>query len=867
MPIPRTLALFPAMLLLLPPVSTASAAPDDRLGRIVVPVAESVELDLDARDARYRGRVDIELRVASAVDTFELNALNLDLGRSMLRDEKGSVAIVCTPKEHGRLMVRASRRLVPGNARLTIEFTNDFDASGNGLYSYREAGRSFIASQFQSVAAREAFPCWDEPDFKIPWTISVTAPRGDLVLSNAPVDREVVTGAHRTVHFRTTPPLPSYLVALIAGPYETTPIEGLSVPGRIVHVPDRDGLAREAVRITQRILTALELYFGRPYPFEKLDLIALPEFPGGAMENAAAITFGEPYLLLDPDNTTPGDRRFFVTTLVHEIAHMWFGDLVTMEWWDDLWLNESFATWMENKLTTELFPEFNLDLATRQFAERAMNGDARPSARAVRSRVSAFDNPDLLFDAFSYEKGGAVLAMIESWIGEQAFRQGVRTYLDEYAWGSATADDLWRCLEEASDMPVRDAARSFIEQPGVPFVEVRPMPGGLLAVTQRPFVPAGSSAGPYLWTIPLTLRYPEEGREVPWLLDSAVDTLAALDVGVPGVPLPNAGALGYCRWAVPGDVLDRIAAVPDRLLTPRERLDFVYNLGALFEAGLIDGNRYLDLLSRFGNDPESEVVLAVVEALEDVRSTFGGAYPEAGFRNFVRASLERALVRIGFDPAAGEPEPVTLLRPRLILALADLGGDTAAGDRIKPEARAWLEGKEGIHPSLVDAGLALLVSDGDSALVGTILDRLEVVSDPTDRQRLLGALGGFRSPETVAGILEHALHRLPRSSEALQVIRSLSLEPTDNGRVFRWVVQNYDALTARLPAYRVAMLPLLARNCDPALLPEVRAFFGDPDHQAQGTLVTLEDVVARIEQRAALREREQGNIARKLGGG
>ncbi len=498
--LPAAVALFGLLLTGSAVATTPPSAASLRLGHDVVPTFQEVRLELDATKTDYTGNVAIDLDVTTATRAFRLHAEQMAVTRTSLTMQQADgtwseVGATATPGEHGLLSVSAERSLEPGKYRLTLDFTNDFNTRATSLYRLESGGEAYTFTQFEADDAREAFPCFDEPSFKIPWQMTLVVPESHLAIANTPIVQETVTDGRKTVTFARTKPLASYFLALATGPLETIPIDGLSVPGRIVTTKGQSHLAAEAARITPPLLSALEAYFGRPYPYEKLDLLAVPEFWPGAMENAGAITFADRVLLVDPSTANTSRRKTLVSVTAHELAHMWFGDLVTMEWWDDLWLNESFASWMGEKITHQVYPEFGTDLTLVQDADEAMRTDGRLTSRAIRQPVSSLNNLLQSADVLAYNKGQAVLGMFEGWTGEETFRQGVRDYLSAHAWENATAQDLWDALSKASGKGVSAAMATFLDQPGMPLVTVELLAGGRVRLSQERFLPAGAPRG------------------------------------------------------------------------------------------------------------------------------------------------------------------------------------------------------------------------------------------------------------------------------------------------------------------------------------------------------------------------------------
>lgn len=361
-----------------------------RLGREVVPVAETIELCLDPRDSTYTGTVVVELRVQESTQHFRFHAEDLTLKKVELRKDRDPVPLRWDIGKAGLVEVSADSLLALGEGyELRIDFANDYDTRALGLYKVETGGQAYLFTQFEAWYARQAFPCWDEPAFKIPYQLILRVPAGMAAVANTPVQEEHLDFGWRELIFDKTPPLPSYLLALAVGSLEEVPIPGLAVPGQVVTTAGNARLAAEAVRLTPPVLQALEAYFGSPYPHEKLALIGVPEFLAGAMENPGAVTFRDEILLLDPQATSPAQRRRLGIILTHELAHMWFGNLVTMAWWDDLWLNESFADWLAYKLADGLFPEYGIGITELQDVQWAMREDAQLAVRAIRQPVSS----------------------------------------------------------------------------------------------------------------------------------------------------------------------------------------------------------------------------------------------------------------------------------------------------------------------------------------------------------------------------------------------------------------------------------------------------------------------------------------------
>ena len=845
-----------AWLLVSSPALATSPADDLRLGDDILPVSETLELTLDPTKPTYDGQARIEIDVKAATTAFTLHAQELELRRVTLASSDGeAVSLTHRAGPIGTLEIRTETPLQPGRHTLAIDFSNDLDTKGTSLYKLEAGGRSYTASHFQVDDARRAFPCWDEPRFKIPYQVTLRVPEGNVAVSNTPIERQTTDGGWTTVHFARTRPLPSYLLAIAAGPYESVPIPGLSVPGRVVTLQGKSALAAEAVRVIPPLLAALERYFGSPYPYEKLDFIALPGFWAVAMENPGAVTYDESRLLIDTSTARLAQRRDMASLITHELAHMWFGNMVTMEWWDDLWLNESFASWMALKIAHEVFPQLRLDLIDIPELKSAIEADADPGVRAVRKPVKASDNLDLLIDALTYKKGRAVLGMFERWVGPDAFRAGILQYLQSNRWGTTTAADLWTALSKASGKDVGAAMSTFLDQPGIPMVSVRLLADGRVELSQKRFAPLGTEMPPAQpWQIPLTFKISEHGRvrTATFLLTQPKEVMDLHLSGQPDWILPNADQGGYYHWQLPSDLLSALAARATAELSPRERLGLLGNLSVLVEAGVLGADEYLRSLTSFAEDPEPQIVSSVVGALSSVDSVLISDELEEDFAVYVRQTLGPALQRFGLTKKPQEDETVTALRPLLFLWLADQGKDTAVLSHVEGLARSYLADPGSVDSALTDRVLTIASIRGDRALFDEYRKRFETVTTPVERRQYLQAMATFTDPALVDEALQYILTGPLQPQEIFVIPRRMGNSP----RLMNWITSNYEALKARVPAQQLAYLPLYASGCSAELLATTRAFFSQPEHQVPGTEGQLARTANQVNECIKLRQRE-----------
>jgi alanyl aminopeptidase len=633
-----------------------------------------------------------------------------------------------------------------------------------------------------------------------------------------------------------------------------------------VTVKGAGGMAGEAARVTPPLLGALERYFGRKYPFEKLDLIAVPEYWYGAMENPGAIIYRDQFLLLDPRAASTSERQALVGITAHELAHMWFGDLVTMAWWDDLWLNESFASWMGDKVSAEVFPELGVSAFFVQGVQNAMQTDARPSARAIRQPVTAADNIISGADELAYQKGQAVLAMTEAWVGADAFRQGVLDYLAAHEWGNATAGDLFAALGKASGKDVRGVLEGFIAQPGVPLVSVESVSGRKVALAQERFANQGAGVAPGRWSVPVTLRYEDEGgvHTHAVLLGAARATEELPGRGAVAWLYPNAGETGYYRWNLPAPMLQALAESAASKLTVGERVGLVGNLSALLDAGVIGGPQYVALLPALARDPEPDVVSAVVTSLSELKTRFLTPDLEEPFAAYVRRTLGPPLERFGMARQEGEAATVSPLRGRLIGWLGVEGQDAAVRAQAAKWTKAWLADPSSVDPGIAGAALQVAAVTGDRALFDAYKKRLEATPVPSERQQLVRALGYFRDPALVDAALAYALSDALRPTEMFDVPREVGGWVGNEERPYRFMEENFEAIRKRVPESVLGYMPQFAAGCSEARLRKAKAFFAQPAHIAPGTEAQMTKVAEAVQDCARLRAREGAAVAKSL---
>ena len=841
-----------------------------RLGPTVLPISQEIALDIDADRDGYGGEVSIELDVRLYTDTIAFHASDMVLESVVLDGPDDSTELDWTAGDNGLVTARAPSLLKPGRYALKIKFTKEFNRKGVAIYKTRHAGAAYVFTQFEPEFARQAFPCWDDPGFKIHWRVTLKVPGDHLAVSNTPPQQVTASGKSKTVRFERTRPMPAYLLAIATGPMEAVSVEGMSVPGRIITARGQKHLAGTARRISPPLLKTLEDYFECPYPYAKLDQIAVPEFNFGAMENAGVITYRDSILLKDPKTSTASARRKQALTVAHEMAHMWFGNLVTPKWWDDLWLNESFASWMALKVVRKVHPEFDLANSDITSRDRAMGYDSAASTHPIRRKILADENMTRLFNPLAYHKGMAVLTMVEDWLGKERFREGMIHYMDQHRWGHADAFDLAAALARVDDSDINAIMKDFITLPGVPTVKVEFTGVDSVRLTQSRYKLYGVAAGARRpWNIPVILRYSDGRKEYTQrvlMTDRSVTVKlqAAILRQVDGWLYPNADEKGYYRWSVEEGELTRLAQIVRTKFDARRKLGFLGNVSALFYAGDLQAGEFLSIVGSFNLDPDPEVVARVVELLDQTHVDFITDDIADDYAAYMRDVLGKSLKKIGRTARKKESPHTASLRASLMSLLGEKGGDADVMKLARAQAAKYVKNPRSVDPGLAETFLKLSAVTGSSKLFDKYAKKFETAKDPTERTHYLEALSNFRDPQLMDKALDYAMNGPVKPSRVYKIVFGQAWDETTRRRLFDWVVANYDAIRERVPAQAMPYYPWIADGRSLELLTEARRFFLDPKHLASGMKDTIREVTNAVNLRLKLVRKNRDSIRKFL---
>jgi len=788
----------------------------ERLDPDVRPERVALHIALDpARGDAYRGEVAIALRLAKPVRSIRLHAVDLRVSKARL-DLSGAVLAGEVVAHPGAEMVelRFPRTVRAGAATLHLAFAGRLRRDLSGLYRAASGRHRFAFTQLEATEARKFFPCFDEPAMKARFQLSVTTAASHAVISNAPVQRTRPAGRGRkTVAFAPTPPLSTYLVALAVGPLEASRRVFVGpTPIRVWRAPGKRRLDEFALEAARESLVRLERYFGLPYPYAKLDLVAVPDFEFGAMENAGAVFFRETLLLLDPKRATLAEKKRAAEVIAHELAHMWYGNLVTMAWWDDLWLNEAFATWMAFSVVDQWRPEWRMWHEFQHGRAAALELDAlrhtHPIWCEVRTPAEASEN----FDLITYEKGAAVVRMLERYLGRAAFRRGVRRYVRRHRESNAVAADLWRALREASGEPVEPLARAWIERPGHPVLEIRVgrrRGRSELVLRQDRFRESGAAAAREApWPIPWVARVGRGRGRGRTLRALVLGRQARVDLGRGAPPrfvYGNAEESGFFRPEHgPAELRALGASLAD--LPAVERMGLVDHQWALVRAGRAEVGSLLDLATALADERDADVLVGLARPLGFLAdSLVPEATPECdeALRARLAAAFAPELAALGLEADRGESDAVRLRRAALLDLVGGVAGDEPTLERAAALCARYLADRRAIEPNLADGVVALAARRGDAALQRRFLAALGDAATPQEARRFLLALGAFREPRLVERSLALVLRPLVPTQDVVPLLARLLANPAAREATWDFVRSSWPRLRRRMP-------PLLA---------------------------------------------------------
>lgn len=844
-----------------------------------MPASDAVVLPETARPSKYRiklqpdlknftfdGEQSVDLLILEATSTIVLNSIDLEISNTTLHANGTTLTSksVTIDKDAETATLDFGETIQPGDARLEMVFTGELNDKLMGFYrseytSQDGETRYLATTQFEPTDARRAFPCWDEPAKKATFEVTLVFSDEYQAVSNTPVVEEAVPGPGlKSVRFAETPIMSTYLLVFIVG--NLTFIEERAAGGTTVGVwttPGKEDQASFALDTSVKLLSYFNEYFGIPYPLPKLDHIAIPDFAAGAMENWGAVTYRETALLVDPDNSSAGTRQRVAEVIAHEMAHMWFGDLVTMEWWDDLWLNESFASWMGNKAVDWLFPEWEMwTQFVNMDTNRALSLDGLKNSHPIEQAVKNPAEVSQLFDAISYSKGASVIRMLENFLGEESFRKGLNRYLSSHMYDNARTEDLWSALETESGRPVTAIMDSWVKQMGYPVLQVESdRTGGqtTLSVTQERFVydrflgdgEPDSDSDNEVWRVPVSASQGSEESAVTVMdgRQTQIDVPGSGDGWVKLNPLQT----GFFRVNYSTEDWQRLVPAIESLeLHATDRLGVQNDAYALSRAGLLPVTQFLSLAQAYKNEGDASVWSDLASNLRDIEQLISDEAIHPAYQGFAREIFGPAARKIGWEPKSGEGHLDALLRST-VLSQAGSYHDPGVTAQASERFQKYLQDRETLAPDLRGVVFALAAQSGGKDVYDQIWG-LEGETDLAEEKiRLLMSLTRFQRPELLNSTLADSLSAKVRSQDSITLVAGVAANPKGRDLAWEFVKDNWAEFDRRYGGGGFGLMRLVSicsHFNSQEKADEVDSFFAE--HPAPAAERTIRQALERV---------------------
>jgi alanyl aminopeptidase len=850
-----------------------------RLPDVARPLRQAVHLRLVPTIEDFSGSTDIEVDVRAPTSVIWLQAALLTVQRAEWRAGGETVRLNATASDEFLALTRdgGAPAWTPGRGTVHLEFSGKMPARDDrGVYRQEENGDWYVFTQFEATDARRAFPCFDEPSFKIPWQVTLDVPSDALAFANAPQVSETPAGASKKVVFAETKPLPSYLVAFAVGPLEIVD-GGKAGRGhtqvRIIVPRGKTAEVAYAAKTTGAILERLENYFDIPYPYEKLDHVAVPQ-KGGAMENAGLITFGTDTIYGKPGQRDIDLERGYLHIAAHELGHMWFGDLVTAAWWDDIWLNEAFASWIDAKIVDEWHPDWDGPVRRVEQRGRAMGQDSLMSARRIRQPIQSHHDIENAFDTITYIKGEAIITMFEAYVGAPPFQKAVRSYLGRHANGNATAADFLGDVGAAVGQPeiFARAFSTFLDQPGLPLLSARldcqPGKTAQVALEQQRYLPLGSPGAavpaPQIWQIPVCVRHPG-GRACSLVSEPRASIELPQSKTCPAWVMANAEATGYYRVQPQGDLLQRLLRGGGKSLSVAERLNVLGDMGALVRSARLPYGEALALVPALAKDQSRHIVASMADLVGGLSNSFVPDELRPRYQRFVTRAFGARARQLGWLPRPNDSDDTRLLRPTLLAAMVEDAEDVPMQVEARALADKWLADHKAVPPELVDLVLDGAARRGDRALWDKWLTAAKAEKDRADREHLLMGLGDFLDPALVAENLRLTLSDAFDPRESMMLLFGAAGDRRTRQAAYDFMKQHHDEILARMPPDFGGHLPGIGRGfCDSTHRQDIEAFFKDKIGRSRGGPRALAQILERIDLCIALHTAQQDSVRKFL---
>jgi aminopeptidase N len=848
-------------------ILTSLMATAQRLPDVAAPENYRITLAPDFNNDKFTGEETIHIRVLKPTSTIVLNTLDIEFQSATI--SSGGIdqtAKVSLDKTNQMATLAVEKPLLTGPADIHISYTGNLNNQLRGFYLSKANGRKYAVTQFESTDARRAFPSFDEPAYKATFDISAVIDNRDTAISNGNIvsDRPGPGEGKHTLKFASSPKMSSYLVALAVGDFEYIEGSAEGIPIRVWTTPGKKEMGRFALQVGEECVKYFDNYFGIKYPFQKLDLIGLPDFAAGAMENTAAITFRDALLLVDDQHAPTWAYKQIGSVISHEIAHQWFGDLVTMQWWDDVWLNEGFATWMETKPLQAWKPEWHMELADVQDTGDTLNLDSLQNTRPIHQAAETPAQIEELFDGIAYGKAAAVLRMLESYLGPDNFRAGVMVYLKAHEYGNATDTDFWSALAGASKKPVDKIMPTFVTEPGAPLVTLHAQCQGrttrVTVAQQRYFYDRSllESGNHELWMIPVCMKETGTAGDKCELLSSQQQMVDL--AGCSNSVFGNAGAQGYYRAGYDSPAFADLSRNAEKDFTPAERIVLLRDVWAAVRAGQQPVGDVLQLSRGLQSDRNSAVIRQMDRQLDYIGIYLVSDADRDQYRAWVRELLSPILKEVGWQPKPGEDPDRKDLRAYVLYTLGYTARDPEVVAKARELVNSALDNPGSVDPSLIDPAFSLAALDGNAALYDDIVARLGKNDAPEQYYRYLYTLAHFGDPALLQRTLEYAVSPAVRNQDTLLLIAAVMNNPAGEKLAWQFVQSRWPEIEKIVGGFNTGGLVATTGSfCDAGMRDEVKQFFSQ--HPIPAAERSLRQALETVNYCIELKKREAPMLA------
>ena len=852
-------------------VLALGAASAQRLPEIARPESYKLTFTPDLDTAKFEGDETIAVHVLKPTSEITLNAVDIDFHDVTISSNGATQnAKVAPEKDKEMVVLSVEKPLTAGSAAIHITYTGTLNSEMRGFYLGKDdQGRKYAATQFEATDARRAYPSFDEPDYKATFDITAVAPKGMAAISNQKVLSDTPgPGDKHTVKFATTAKMSSYLAALVVGNFEYVEGEADGIPIRVYATSGKQDLGKFSLEVAQHVLSYYDKYFGIKYPYGKLDLVGLPDFSAGAMENTGCITFRDVLLLIDEREGSVDLKKTIASVIAHEMAHQWFGDLVTMKWWDDVWLNEGFATWMSSKPVEAWKPEWNFNLDDVSGAGGTMNVDSLANTRPIHQAAETPAQIQELFDGIAYGKAAAVLRMLESYLGEETFRAGVNAYLKQHQYANATAADFWDAQAKTSKKPVDKIMPTWVEEAGLPIINVKAQCSGNttnVAVSQKRYYfdrTKFSEPNDQLWQVPLCLRGSADSAPKCELLTKREETFT-----LPGCStwvLGNAGAAGYYRVGYQPGVVRDLASSAETKLSAAERISLENDIWASVRVGREPVGDYLAFAQGLQADRNRAVLEDLLGGLDFIHRYMLNDSDRDEYRNWLRQLLSPIMKDVGWEPKPGDTDEQRTLRARLFYALGYDGRDAEALNEARKIADQALANPSSVDHELAGRAFPLAAINGGPDFYDKVMSAMKTSKNPEDYYTYFYTLPDFTNAKLLQRTLDFAISPEVRSQDALQLVTGVLRNPAGQELAWNFIREHWAELEkSGGPFASAQVVQATSSFCNAGLRDQVTEFF--TAHKVEAAERSYKQSIERINNCVDFKSQQEPQLASWLG--